>query len=59
MGGYVGAGVETEASSAVMRARGADMAILTAAETLGAAIGRVVKGEGPGTWRWWPVCTVV
>jgi hypothetical protein len=59
MGGYVGAGVETEASSVATRARGADVAILTAAETLGAAVGGVMKSEGPGAWCRRPVCAVV
>jgi hypothetical protein len=59
MGGYVGAGVETEASSAATWARGVDVAILTAVETLGVAVGRVVKGEGPGVWHQWPVRAVM
>jgi hypothetical protein len=46
----VGVGVETEASSAAMRACGMNVAILSAVETLGAAVGRVMKCEGPGAW---------
>jgi hypothetical protein len=59
MGGYVGAGVETKASSVATWAHGADVAILSTTKTLGVAVGGVVKGEGPGAWRWRPVCTVV
>jgi hypothetical protein len=47
----VGAGVETEASLAVTRACGANVAILSTAETLGAVVGRVIECEGPGAWR--------
>jgi hypothetical protein len=47
----VGAGVETEASSVVMWARGVDVAILSTVETLGAAIGGVIECEGLGAWR--------
>jgi hypothetical protein len=47
----VGAGVETEASSAVARERGTDVAILSAMETLSVAVGGVIECEGPGAWH--------
>jgi hypothetical protein len=46
MGGYVGAGVETEASLVATWACGVDVAILSVVETLGAAVGGVVECEG-------------
>jgi hypothetical protein len=49
--GYVGAGVKTEASSVATWAHGADVAILSTVETLGATVGRVIECEGPGAWR--------
>jgi hypothetical protein len=45
----VGAGVETEASSAAMRAHGVDVAILSAVETLGVAVVGLGSSDRLGT----------
>jgi hypothetical protein len=51
MGGYVGAGVETGASSAVVWASGMDVSILSTTDTLGVVVAGVAECKGLGMWR--------